>query len=118
MRTIFDHIERVKGQPHHIRKQVAFGAAGGATALIALVWFVHAISTGAWAIKDTSFADISGQDNIVTTGADNGNQDLSGATAAAAAAFTNTSAPAHIEIVDTSSSTQKVQQPEQTTLPF
>lgn len=114
MKTIFDHIEHVKGKPHHIRKRVAFGAAASGTALIALVWFVQSISSSTFALKSTSFADSTREESVVVTAADRGNQNVAGA----AAALQDASAPAHIEIVDVVSSTQKPTPIERTIIPF
>lgn len=114
MKTIFDHIEHVKGKPHHIRKRVAFGAAASGTALIALVWFVQSISSSTFALKNTSFADSAREESVVVTAADRGNQNVAGA----AAALQDASAPAHIEIVDTASSTRKATPAERTIIPF
>lgn len=114
MKNIFEHIEHAKGKPHHVRKQIAFGAAGGATALIALVWFVQSISSSSFAIKGASFAESSGQQSVIVTDGENRNQNVAGA----AAAFQGSSASAYIEVVDVASSTQKMRQVEQTILPF
>lgn len=114
MKTIFDHIEHVKGKPHHVRKRVAFGAAAGGAAFVALVWFGQSIGSGTFALKNTSFADSTKEASVVVTSTDRGNQNVAGA----AAAFRDPSAPAHIEIVDVASSTPKTKQVEQTTLPF
>ncbi|MFZ3043892.1 MAG: hypothetical protein WA058_02160 [Minisyncoccia bacterium] len=116
MKTIFDHIEHVKGKPHHIRKRVAFAAAACGTALIGLVWLTTSLSTGAFAIRDTSFADSTGQGVVVTTSSDTSASQLAGA-GAASIFGTDASVPAHIEIVDVASSTPK-KQAEQTTIPF
>ena len=114
MKTIFDHIEHVKGKPHHVRKRVAFGAAASGATLIALVWFVQSISSSAFALKNTSFADSTKEESVVVTSADRENQNVAGA----AAALRGSSAPAYIEIVDVASSTPKTKQVEQTILPF
>ena len=114
MKTIFDHIERVKGKPHHIRKQIAFGMAASITSLIALLWFVHAISSDRFALQNSSFADLLEEKAVIVTDGQNSSQNVAGA----AAAFQNASAPAHIEIVDTASSTRKAKPSEQTTIPF
>ena len=114
MKTIFDHIEHAKGKPHHVRKQIAFGAATSVTAFIALMWFGQSISSNAFAIQGTSFAESTGQETVVVTGAEDRNQNLAGA----AAAFEANSGPARIEIVDTASSTRKTKQAERTIIPF
>lgn len=101
MKTVFEHIEYVKGKPHHIRRRVALSAAMFGSAFIALVWIAANSMTGAFAIQGSSFAmSTQGDGGIATTSA----ADTS-ALAGAAAALPNTSAsasaPAHIEIVDT-----------------
>lgn len=116
MKSIFDHIDRAKEQPHHIRKNIAFGAAAGATALIAFVWLAGSLYVGTFAIKATSFAESTGQTQVVIVAEPGSSgENLAGA----AAPLLKTSAPARIEIVDTASSSTKNAQPvEQTILPF
>ena len=113
MKTIFEHIEHVKGKPHHIRKRVAFTAAASGAALVTLVWFIGNVSSGSFALGDSSFADMVNQGDIETT---SGNPVTSGI-AGVAAAIQGANAPAHIEIVDTASSTP-MKKAEQTTIPF
>ena len=60
MKILLKHIDRIKEKPHHVRKQVAFAAAGTITALIAISWVATSLATGAFALKDTSFADATG----------------------------------------------------------
>jgi len=115
MKTIFDHIERVKGQPHHIRKRVAFGTAATLTALVALVWLVGSLGTGAFALKSTSFADSTGGERALTVSGVSGSQGLAGA--AAAPALGNASAPARIQIIDAGPSAGG-QKKAETTIPF
>ncbi len=117
MKTIFDHLERVKGQPHRVRKQIAFSAAAIGTAVIALIWLVGSLGTGAFALKATSFADSTGGEGTLTVSSgDNSSQGLAGA--AAAPALGSASAPARIQIVDTASSTSAGKKAEPTTIPF
>jgi small neutral amino acid transporter SnatA (MarC family) len=115
MKTVSQHIEHIKGKPHHVRKRVAFTVAGSATVLIALVWLVGSVSLGAFAITGSSFADSAGQSSVVTTGsADTSTPGLAGAAAASA----SDNSPAHIEIVDTTPSTPQEKKAEQTLIPF
>ncbi len=114
MKNIFDHIERVKGKPHHIRKRIAFTAAATGTAVVALVWLVGSFSLGAFAIKENSFADSTGQESVVATEGDNGSPNLAGA----AAALPSANAPARIEIIDAVSSTSGQKKTERTIIPF
>jgi hypothetical protein len=117
MKTIFEHIDRVKAKPHHIRKQIAFVSAAVGAGLIALVWLVGSVTTGAFSIKGSSFAANAEQGSTVTAGGDtSGNQNLAGV--GAAAALPDASVPAHIEIIDAASATAGQKQAEQTTIPF
>ena len=117
MKTIFDHIERVKGQPHRVRRQIAFTSAAIGASLIAVVWFVGSISTGAFAIHGDSLAASSSQESAVTTGGDVSNQGLAGA-GAAAMLPQSANVPAHIEIIDATVPASGQKQAEQTTIPF
>lgn len=113
MKTVFQHIEHVKGKPHHIRKRVAFTAAGALTGLVALVWLVGNLSLGTFAISGSTFADAVGKvPKIETT-----SQALPGLAGAAAAFDAGAKEPAHIVIVDTKPAVieKKV---EQTVIPF
>ena len=111
MKILLKHIDRIKEKPHHVRKQVAFAAAGTITALIAIFWVATSLATGAFALKDTSFADATGGSaGLAASGSEAENL------AGAAAAFGAPPAPARIEIVDAASSTGK--KPEPTIIPF
>ena len=116
MKTVAQHIEHIKNKPHHVRKRVAFGAAFAGTAVIALVWLVSSVGTGAFALKDTSFAQSTGQENSLATEGDSTVGVIAGA--AAAPALESVDAPARIEIIDTASSTRQTKKAEQTTIPF
>lgn len=116
MKAVLKHIEHVKGKPHHIRKQVALAAAFVGSALVALVWFGASVATGAFAIQGSNFADATRSDTfVVATTSEDGTSGLAGA---AAGVSSGADAPAHIEIVDTSSNNQPKKQAEQTTIPF
>lgn len=113
MKTVFEHIEYMKEKPHHVRKRFAFAVAAGTSVFIAFVWFVGSVAVGEFALKDTSFADQAGAPPVEVVNADGSNL------AGAAAALQSAKAPAHIEIVDTASSSRSVGKPiEQTTIPF
>ncbi|MCX6787634.1 MAG: hypothetical protein NT108_00525 [Candidatus Kaiserbacteria bacterium] len=118
MKPILDYLinrfEHAKGQPHHIRKQIAFGVSSGIAALIAIVWLVSSVESGTFALKNPTPEDGSGDGSMFVAGMGGGSQNLAGA----AAALTNESAPAHIEIIDTTPAPVKVKPVEQTTVPF
>ncbi len=114
MKTISEHIDTIREKPHHIRKQVAFGAAGGITAVIALVWLTANAAVGTFAIKTSTFPGAEEQPAVITTTPE-GNSNLAGAAAAL-----DKNAPVHIEVVNTATSTPVVSNggAEQTVLPF
>lgn len=114
---MFEHIEQVKGKPHHIRNQIAFGMAGVCTAVIALVWLAASIGTGVFALKDTSFAQSTGKEVPSTVSGDAANAQFAGV-GAASAALQKASVPAHIEIIDSASSAASLKKVEQTIIPF
>ncbi|MDP2654958.1 MAG: hypothetical protein Q8P17_00085 [bacterium] len=114
MKTIFEHINRVKSKPHHIRRRVAFSAAAVGTAVIALVWLVGSLGTGAFALKSSSFADNAGEETIVSENGDS--KDLSGVAAVLQSA--PASEPARIEIVDSAKPESSSNKTEQTVIPF
>lgn len=116
MKTFLEHIEHAKTKPHHVRKRITFAIAGGASALIALIWFVGSISAGSFAIQGSSFADSSNGPAITTDGSSDNS--TSGVAGAAAALQQDANAPAHIEIIDTSPATSSGKRAEQTTIPF
>lgn len=116
MKKLFGHIEHIKDKPHHIRKQVAYGTAGAGTALISLVWLIGSLSSGAFAIQGSSFADSIKQNAVVVANPESNGENLAGA----AAAFSEGTAavPPRIEIVTTEVATSSAIQQEQTTIPF
>jgi len=118
MKNIFEHIEKIKEKPHRIRKQIAFSAAVVGATCVALVWIIGSVSTGAFAIHGSTFADSVKQGAELQNTAGNSGSGTAGI-AGAAAAISDSNAPAHIEIIDTSSSTARSgKQAEQTIIPF
>ncbi len=115
MKSISEHIKHIHAKPHHIRKRVAFGIAGGCAGIIGLVWLVGSVSMGAFALKPTSFAQSTeGAPVTVVSADDTGTDGVAGAAAAPAVQDANT--PAHIDIVDVAPTSTP--QAEQTTIPF
>ena len=117
MKTVFEHIAHIKGKPHHVRKRVAFAAAANGAGIIALVWIVGSLSAGAFAIQGSTFAESTGAESAATIAADNGSNSTDGRIAGAAAALTDVSAPARIEILNAAPA-PRMKQAEQTTIPF
>ena len=115
MKTIFEHVEYLNEKPHHIRKRVAFAATVAGTALIGLIWVAGSVTTGAFAIQGSTFAD-SGRPAADVAGSEA--SPSSSGLAGVASAISNPDAPAHIEIVDTSPATSSGKKAEQTILPF
>jgi hypothetical protein len=115
MKTIFEHIEYAKSKPHHIRKRIAFTAAATITAVVALVWFFGTLSSGAFAIQGSTFAESTGAEPTVVNNPGSSNAE---GVAGAAAALPDENAPAHIEIINSSPATSSENQAEQTTIPF
>lgn len=113
MISLASHIERVKGKPHHIRRQVAFAVAAVGATLIALVWATISIATNSFAIQGSNFAESTGQVPAVATGS-NANAGLAGAAGAAA----GQSEAAGIEIIDTGTSSTLKPASEPTVIPF
>lgn len=115
MKTVSQHIEHIKSKPHHIRKRVAFGAAAIGTAVIALAWLSVSIGTGAFALKDTSFAQNAENraDSAISKGSD---EQFAGV--GAASVLKEAGEPARIEIIDASPSKPSGNKAEQTLIPF
>lgn len=110
MNAFFDYLERLKGQPHPVRRRIATISAAGAAAFVGLLWFGTSLAMGGYALKSGSFA----QSSLEATEAPaTRTSQLAGATAADAAA----SAPAHIEVVDIASSSPHTRA-EPTVIPF
>lgn len=115
MKTLVQHVEHVRGKPEHIRKQVAFAVAAAATAVVALVWFLSTVTAGVFAIQGSSFAEsTSGNTNVAAVGP----SDSSLLGAASAALGFPQAEPAHIVIVDASTSTPKAEKHDPTVIPF
>ncbi len=118
MKKIIHHVERVKGQPHHVRKQVVFGVAGSVTGLVAFIWLGTSLATGAFAIEGSNFAQSTSNTGTVETVAP-GTSQLAGA----AAAFEASQGEPRIQIVDTTASSSVEAEPprdggNETVIPF
>lgn len=111
MEAVFNHIERLKGKPHHVKKHLSLLYAAVAAGAIALVWLAINLSTGAFAIANSTFAESTTQAPVVAVPA-SGGAGLAGAAGASA----DENAPAHIEIVNTTPAPAAKAEP--TTIPF
>lgn len=119
MKNVIEHIEYVKGKPHHIRRRVAVSAAAFTSALIAIIWFAVNSMTGAFAIQGSTFAMSTGGDgSVATTSARADTSALAGAAAALPDTSASASAPAHIEIVDTTLAPAPTKKTDPTIIPF
>lgn len=114
MKNVFEHIEYVKGKPHHFRRRIAAVAATVGSALIAVAWLTTSYMTGAFAIQGSSFAMSTAQEDAVATTSASDTQGFAGA----AAAFGDTRSPARIEIVDAAPAQAPAKKIEPTILPF
>jgi len=114
MRSARHHIERIRAQPHHVRKRVTFAIAGTVAGVIGVGWFGGSFVAGAFTLHPTSFAQAlnSQQPAFATTTASSTN--LAGA---AAALEQQQSEPAHIVIVNAPPATT-TSAANQTTIPF
>jgi len=114
MRTVFQHIDRVRERPHHVRSRIAFGTAGVIAAAIGVVWLGTSLATGAFAIQGATFADANGAAplKVAETG--------SGTGVAAVAVGTTASEPvsAPIEVIPVTPKPTTKAAPGPTVIPF
>lgn len=118
MKNIFDHIEHVRGKPHHVRKRVAFTLAAAGAGVVGLVWLVGSVSFGLFAIQESSFAESTGQGGAFVTTGENSSSNLAGVAAAPPTSQNSANTPAHIEIVNAAPLTPGQGKAEQTIIPF
>jgi hypothetical protein len=117
MKFILDRIASAKGRPHHEKQRIVFSAAGIGAGFIAFIWLGTSLATGAFAIKDTSFADAAGGLQVAPSDGAQTQGQLAGA--AAATAPKAPSASPGIQIIDTAtSSTLAGKKAEATVIPF
>lgn len=115
MKTIFHHIERAKGKPHHVRRRLALGSAAGIAGFVGLVWFTHQAVTNGFAIQPNNFAETAHKSAAVVV-----YDPSTAAQVAAGAAALPARAPAHVEVVtaDATSSAPSTPAKEETIIPF
>ncbi len=98
MQALFKKLDSVKAKPHHVRKSIAYGMAGGIALFIGLLWLGVSLATNAYALKDGNFAAAAG-----IAPAESGGTTAPQSTqlaGAAAALYSGSSQSAHIEIVN------------------
>lgn len=117
MMLLTRHIETVRQQPEHVRRQVAFTVAAVLTGLIAFIWLGASVATGAFALKSTSFAEATSGAPLPVQQSSGGAGDLVGAVGAF---FGGTSeGPARVDIVGAdAAATPRTPAAEATILPF
>jgi len=118
MRTISDHIEHVKTQPHHVRERVAFGLAVLMAGLIGIVWLGVSLASGSFAIAGNGFAQATGAAPFTVNGQP-ALGDTSGL-AGAGAALPPGDASAHIDVIqdDMGAAPKGTASANQTIIPF
>ncbi len=110
--TVFDHIERLRGKPHHVRKQIAYGGAFAISAVIGILWFGVSLASGSFALHPTSFAEATaGRATVAETGGGG-----EGVLAGAAASLSGAAPAPAIEVVDVAPAPAPA--PEATVIPF
>ncbi|MDP2593866.1 MAG: hypothetical protein Q8P36_00795 [bacterium] len=123
MRTISDHIEHVKAQPHHVRERVAFGFAGLMAGIIGIIWLGVSLASGSFAIAGNGFAQATGAAPFTVNGqpAPGDTSGLAGASAALSPGdAAGASAPAYIDVIQdgTSAAPKGAASANQTIIPF
>ena len=113
MKTLVDFIENLRAKPHHVRKQIAFTAAGTGAALVGIVWVGVSLSLGTYALRgDGAFAAADTQSGAAVVSAQ-----VAGAAAAVGSGDAAASPTAGIEIIDAATSSATTT-PEPTVIPF
>jgi hypothetical protein len=93
MKTLSHHLAAVRSRPAYQRKQITFALAAGATALVALVWLVASLSSGAFRVAGSSYEESPSERSGAPAGS-------SGALlGAAAAALAGTSTAPALQVV-------------------
>lgn len=129
--TIFDHVERLRTKPEHIRRRIAVGTATGITAVVAAGWMLAVVFSGSLAIAPSTVGTGDG-----TLASAPGTSQIAGGVTQTKSAFDSllgavgfanaSSAPATITVVNASTSTPSTSddpeaQPtggDQTVIPF
>ena len=97
MAAIFEHLERLRAKPHHVRRQIALGTSVAVTALVAVGWLGALASSPKFALNPETAGDGVDMQSAVTETRSN----FSELVGAAGAAFGATSSPAQVIVVDT-----------------
>lgn len=98
MASLQQHLETLRQKPHHVRHQIAYGVAGGVTALVALVWVTTMATSGSFALKSNEGAPDAGSE--VTKALATSKTTFTELMGAAGAAFGATSTDPAISVVE------------------
>jgi len=112
---MLDYLETLRAKPGHIRQKIAFGAAAGATVIVAAGWFAVAATSGTFLLAPPTLAS-AGSDSGLTSALAQTQSSVSSLIGAAAAFKPGAGAGSGITIETTASSTAEAPQP--TVLPF
>ncbi|MBU6321512.1 MAG: hypothetical protein KGI78_02765 [Patescibacteria group bacterium] len=113
-----ERLDRIREKPRHVRERVAFGIAGGVTAVIALAWLSISLYTGAFAIQGSSFAQLTGAEQPAA--GDSGAGGAPQVAGAAAAAPADTAGPPALQVISPADPSASSSSPQsgQTIIPF
>ncbi len=109
---MFDYLEKLRLKPGHIRERIAYGTAAGTTAVVALGWFLVAVSSGTFSLTPSAIVDAAGAKEFDSAFA--GTKDSASSLLGAVGAYKSTSSGITVE---TQASTT-VNAPTPTVLPF
>lgn len=119
MAHITHHINKLKEQPSHVRERIALGVSGGITAFVAVGWMVAMSSSGAFSLATDSVAETVRPPADVAQDLAQSQKGLTSLLGAAGAAFTGTSSPAEVTVVDArASTTLEAANSDATVIPF
>lgn len=108
--SFIDYIERLRTKPVHVRKQIAFGASAGFTALVAIIWVTAFTASGA--LSRSALTDQPGLTSTFST--------EKGASLLGAIGALTTKQDGSVEVVGTqaSSTVNEPSEDERTVIPF
>jgi hypothetical protein len=98
---MFEHLERLRNKPHHVRRNIALGSAGALTALLAVGWLTATIAGGSLALQPVPLDPTGATAAIASSVSDTSSSfsQLLGAVGAATGISGSSTAP-QLQIVD------------------